>query len=290
MKVAAAQIDIEFANPEANLARMIQLMEQLGAQGVDLIAFPECALTGYCFDSRAAGLAVAETIPGPATDRLAAACRDYHVRAVVIGMLEVDGDKLYNAAVLVGPEGVIGSYRKVHLPYLGIDRFTDYGDRPFEVFDVGGVKVGMLICYDSGFPEASRVLALQGVELIVLPTNWPPGAECMSEHSIPSRAMENSVYFLAVDRIGTEQGYRFIGNSSICDPAGNRLAAAMHADEALLIAEIDPARARNKRIVRIPEKHLIDRIADRRPEFYQLLVEPHQLRTPRQDQQQRQSS
>ncbi len=130
------------------------------------------------------------------------------------------GEKLFNTAVLVGPIGVIGSYRKVHLPYLGIDMFTSYGDRPFAVHNAGELKVGMNICYDAAFPEAARSLAIQGADLIALPTNWPPGAECTAASVINARAMENAIYFIAVNRVGTERGFDFIGRSKIVDPSG----------------------------------------------------------------------
>jgi predicted amidohydrolase len=105
----------------------------------------------------------------------------------------------------------------------------------------------------------------------------------MAEHAVPTRAMENGVYFAAVNRVGTERGFQFIGRSSICAPNGDVLARASASDEEILYADIDPARARNKRIVRVPSKHVIDRMADRRPEMYGPLVEPHALSRPRDD-------
>jgi 5-aminopentanamidase len=131
----------------------------------------------------------------------------------------------------------------------------------------------MNICYDGAFPEAARVMALDGADLIVLPTNWPPGAECTAEFVINARAMENHVYYLAVNRVGTERGFRFIGQSKICGPHGEVLAEARHENEAILYAEIDPALARRKRVVRVPGLHEIDRFADRRPEMYRRLAE-----------------
>ena len=121
---------------------------------------------------------------------------------------------------------MVGSYRKVHLPYLGIDMFVDPGDRDFAVHDAGGVRVGMHICYDGSFPETARVLTLLGADLLVLPTNWPTHSECAAEHMIPTRAMENNVYVMAVNRVGEESGFRFIGSSSIVDPSGRVLARA----------------------------------------------------------------
>lgn len=280
MKIAGVQMDVAIGNPGANLDRIESKLEQTTANGARLTIFPECAVTGYCFDSFAESLPLAETIPGPSTERLTATC-DRLKTHVVVGMLERDGDRIFNAAVLIGPEGVVGSYRKVHLPYLGVDMHTTPGDRPFAVHEFEGVKVGLNICYDSGFPEAARCLAILGADLIVLPTNWPPGAECMAAACIPSRAMENAVYYAAVNRVGTERGFRFIGRSSICAPDGKVIAASEGVDEEILYADIDVAKARAKRIIRVPDKHEIDRLADRRPEMYGLLTQAHNLPTPR---------
>ena len=273
-------MDVTLGQPEANLQAMLAKLKETAAAGATLTVFPECALTGYCFDSVAEALPFAQTLPGPATERFANACRDLDVFAV-FGLLEKNGDRLFNAAALVGPSGLIGTYRKVHLPYLGIDMKTTYGDRPFRVFEVGGVKIGMLICYDAAFPEASRSLALLGADLILLPTNWPPGAECVADFTINSRAMENAVYFMAVNRVGEERGFQFIGRSRICGPSGCTLASTEGTQPTVLYADIDPQQSRNKRVTRVPGKHAIDRLADRRPEMYGLLTKPHSLPTPR---------
>lgn len=277
MKIAAVQIDIALAEPERNLSRMVEALGETSRQGARLTIFPECALTGYCFESLAEAKPFAEHVPGPSCERIAEACRKLDTYAVY-GLLEADGERLFNAAVLVGPTGVLGSYRKIHLPYLGIDRFTKPGDRPFGVQRVptgGGdeLRLGMNICYDGAFPEAARVMALDGADLIVLPTNWPPGAQCTAEFVINARAMENHIYYLAVNRVGTERGFHFIGRSKICGPSGAVLAEAQHDNETVLYAEIDLQLARRKRVIRVPGKHEIDRFADRRPEMYRRLAE-----------------
>jgi 5-aminopentanamidase len=153
--------------------------------------------------------------------------------------------------------------------------FVDPGDRPFAVYDAGGVRLGMHICYDGSFPETARVLSLLGADLLVLPTNWPTHSECAAEHMIPTRAMENTVYVMAVNRVGEESGFRFIGSSSIVDPSGRLLAKAGGDSEEILLADIDPAGARQKHLVRVPGRHEINRFADRRPRFYEVLVAPN---------------
>jgi predicted amidohydrolase len=279
MKIAGVQMDVSLGQIDANLEKMAALLRQTAAAGAQLTVFPECAATGYCFESLAEARTCAQPVPGPITQAMTRACKASGSYAV-FGTLESAGDAVFNAAVLVGPEGVVGVYRKVHLPYLGVDMFTTPGDRPFAVHAAGELRVGMNICYDASFPEAARSLALLGADLIVLPTNWPPGSECTAACCINSRALENGVYYLAVNRVGTERGFRFIGQSRICDPTGHTLTTAQGIGEEILYAEIDLARARNKHYVRVAGKHEIDRFADRRPEMYTLLTKPHDLKHP----------
>ena len=272
-KVAGVQMNVAFAEPEHNLQRMLRELEATAQQGARLTVFPECALTGYCFDNLQEAAPYAEPIPGPSSQQIADACQRLNMHCV-FGMLEKADSQVFNAAVLVGPQGVIGSYRKIHLPYLGVDRFVAPGDRPFAVHAADPAKIGMHICYDGAFPEAVRAMMLQQADVVVLPTNWPPGAENMAEYMINTRAMENCVYYMAINRVGEERGFRFIGRSRICDIHGNTMAQTAHTEEAVLYAELDLSLARNKRIVRVPGRHVIDRLKDRRPEMYSDLVAP----------------
>jgi predicted amidohydrolase len=274
-RVAAVQMEPKLGRLEENLGRILQRLTEAAGAGAHLVVFPECALSGYGFSSREEGLAHAVPIDGPAVRKVVAACERTRCYCV-FGLLERDGSRLFNACVLTGPDGVIGSYHKVHLPHLGIDMFVDPGDRPFAVHDVRGVRVGMHICYDGSFPETARVLSLLGADLLVLPTNWPTHSECAAEHMIPTRAMENTVYAMAVNRVGEESGFRFIGSSSIVDPNGRVLARASVDGDEVITAEVDPARARQKHLVRVPGRHEINRFADRRPRFYEVLVAPNE--------------
>jgi len=279
MKIAGVQMDVSIADTRGNVERMISRLREANAAGAKLTVFPECALSGYCFGSIEESRPFAQPIPGPATESLREACAELGCYAI-FGMLELDGARIFNAAVLVGPAGVIGAYRKVHLPYLGIDMFTSPGDRPFAVHSAGELKIGMNICYDAAFPEAARSLAILGADLIALPTNWPPGAECTAASVINARALENAVYYIAVNRVGSERGFDFIGRSKIVGTNGETLVEARGTGEEILYAEIDPAKSRRKHIIRVPGKHEIDRLADRRPEMYGLLVQPHALKSP----------
>ncbi|MGQ0636499.1 MAG: carbon-nitrogen hydrolase family protein [Planctomycetaceae bacterium] len=303
MKIAGVQMDVVLKDIPGNLERIVSSLRETASHGAKLTVYPECAVSGYCFESLDEARPFAQKIPGPATEQVRAACAELGCYAI-FGMLELDdsavshssqilpgrgpsvgerqtpGARIFNAAVLVGPTGVLGSYRKIHLPFLGVDMFSSYGDRPFAVHQAGDLRVGMTICYDASFPEASRSLAILGADLIALPTNWPPGAECTAASVINARALENAVYFIAVNRVGTERGFQFIGASKIADPGGATLAEATGTGEEILYAEIDPARSRRKHFIRVPGKHEIDRLADRRPEMYGLLVQPHSLKSP----------
>jgi predicted amidohydrolase len=279
MRIAAVQMDVTLADIAGNLLRMITKTRETRAAGAELTIFPECALTGYCFDSIDEARPYAESIPGPSVDKMAALCAELG-GFVVFGLLEKEGARVFNALALVGPQGLIGSYRKIHLPRLGVDMYTDFGDRPFAVYEINGLRIGMNICYDGGFPESGRCLALLGADLIVLPTNWPPGAEAAADYAINTRAMENTVYYAAADRVGVERGVPFIGKSKICDPLGKTLGYADHTHEEILYADVDVSRSRNKHLIRKAGVNEVNRIADRHPEMYSKLVEPHSLQRP----------
>jgi predicted amidohydrolase len=275
--VCGVQTHVDFADTQANLRRILCWLEHEQVQGADLVVFPECMLSGYCFASSEEALPHAQSIPGPATEAVAEICLAKKMH-VVFGLLELGPQgTIYNSCVLVGPSGVVATYRKVHLPFLGIDRFTSQGEGLYRAVPVDEMYIGMHICYDGSFPESSRCLALDGADLLVLPTNWPPGADTFAKYLPNARALENNVYFMSVNRVGTERGFRFIGNSRICDPNGNPLADAAHEDEQILRATIDCSKARNKRLVRVPKEHVIDRWADRRPAYYGAIALEHHL-------------
>ncbi len=270
--VAAAQMTPRFAAVAENREAILTWATQAVREGAQLIVFPECALTGYCFESRKEAMAVAEPANGESTQQLVQFCAQHRVW-MVVGTLEQDNDRLYNAALLIGPNGLRGVYRKVHLPCLGVDRFVDAGDRPFQVYDTPVGRLGLHICYDAAFPEAARVMALDGADILCLPTNWPEGARPIAEIVPRARALENRVYYVAANRVGEEGGFTFIGMSQIVAPSGATLAVAPQPVETLLLAEVDLKEARRKRLVFIPGRYEVDRLADRRPTFYRRLVE-----------------
>ncbi|HXG93118.1 MAG TPA: carbon-nitrogen hydrolase family protein [Blastocatellia bacterium] len=266
-KIACAQIDVEIGNITANRAKIIEQIKAAARRDAELVIFPECALTGYCFDSLEEAAPHAEAIDGPSSAAIAEACRETGA-FVVAGFIEKEGAAYYNAAMVVGPDGVVGCYRKVHIPFIGLDRFVTPGDKPFEVINLPFGRIGVNICYDASFPESARALKLMGAELIVLPTNWPHGARRTADFVINSRAMENHVNFAAVDRVGTERGWEFIGRSKVVDFNGDTLFEAGKENQEILFAELDLQAANNNRIVNVAGSYEIDRLKDRRPEFY----------------------
>jgi len=264
-------MDVEIGNVEANRGKIISRIRTAAEDAAQLVVFPECALTGYCFDSLEDAAPFAEPIDGPSTAAISEACREAGAH-VVVGFIEKDGSNFYNAAMIIGPNGLIGRYRKVHLPFLGVDRFLTPGDEPFRVFDLPFGQVGLNICYDASFPEAARALKLLGAELIILPTNWPTGAWRTAEFIINSRACENHVNFAAVNRVGVERGWQFIGRSKAVDYNGDTIVEASRENEEILIVEVDLQEANKNKIVNVAGSYEIDRLADRRPEFYEIIT------------------
>jgi predicted amidohydrolase len=264
-RLAIHQLAPVFGDVAANRARLTAAVRAAGAA---LSVLPELATTGYDFLDRDELARLAEPVPGPTTDALAGACRAAGANAVV-GVAERCGEALYNSAALVGPGGVEGVYRKVHL----FDRETqifDPGPDPFAVLAAGGVRVGLMICFDWLFPEAARALALAGAEVIAHPANL---VLPFCQAAMITRAIENGVYVATANRVGVEaragRELVFTGGSQIVDPRGRLLAAAGAADEAMTTADVDLALARDKRIT--PHN---DRLADRRPECYGGAVAP----------------
>lgn len=273
IKIAGVQMDPKIMEKEENLEKCIELIRTTAKEDAKLIVFPECALLGYCYSSLEEALPYAETILGPSTEKLIEVCRELNVY-VVIGLLEMDGDKYYNAVALIGSEGLVGKYRKLHLPYLGVDRFLNHGDLPLRIYETKIGRIGLGICYDVDFPEHSRVLAIKGADVVVLSTNWPEGVEFCPELIVPTRAIENHIFYVAVNRVGEERGFKFFGGSKIANYSGISLAEGKKNEEDILYADIDLSLAREKYMVVRPGELEVHYLNDRRPEFYATITDP----------------
>jgi predicted amidohydrolase len=206
-------------------------------------------------------------VPGAETGVLLAACARLGLHCVA-GVLERAGDTLFNTALLLGPEGLVGAYRKSHIACIGVDCFTKAGDETYRVFDTPIGRIGMQICYDWRFPEVTRALALAGAEIVVHPTNSPVAARDLADYLPRARAVENAVYFLMANRVGVENGTTFFGCSQVVDPLGVVMAMAGDAGESLVVAEVDLELAREKTKEPGEGQYAVRLFADRRPELY----------------------
>lgn len=263
MRVGFIQNSPAFGDVSGNLARV---KDMLDGQSADLVVLPELFNTGYQFTGREEALKLAEPIPqGPTAQSLIALAISRRL-AIVAGMAEREGGAVYNSALVAGPQGYIGKYRKAHLFDAEKETFQR-GDLPLPVFDIGACRVGVMICFDWRFPEAARALALQGADIIAHPSNLvlPHCPQAMI-----TRCMENRVFAVTADRVGMEErapgeALRFIGQSQVVDPNGQVLYRASRDREEIKILEIDVAQARDKKI---NERN--DLLADRRTDLYRL--------------------
>ena len=259
MKIAAIQFAPELGQPGRTRERLSPLLD--GTRDADLVVLPELANSGYDFVSKEQAAATAEPLSeSPFVEMLTGHAKknDQHV---VAGINERNGDKLFNSSVLIGPQGLVGVYRKVHLFNAEKLIFTA-GDTVSPVFEVGGTRIGMAICFDWAFPELWRTLALRGADVICHPSNLVIPKNC--QRAIPVHAMINRMFIVTANRIGSEGKLHFTGNSIITDPRGRILGEASASEEETVTASIDPSEARSKKIT---ERN--DLLADRRPETYE---------------------
>ena len=232
----------------------------------DLMVLPELFSTGYNFLDRNEALSLSEPIPeGPTTQALISICKKKQT-SIIAGVAERDGDRSYNSAVVIGPNGYLGKYRKIHL--FGTEKNCfDKGNMPLKVFEIGSIRVGVMVCFDWRFPETARSLALEGADLIAHPSNLVL-PHC--PQAIITRCLENRVFIVTANRIGTEKRFpnnslNFIGQSQIVDPDGNILYRASKKEEETKIVDIDIEQSRNKSI-----NSSNDLFKDRRPDLYRL--------------------
>lgn len=269
---AAVQMEPLLLQAEANLRRIIDLLNEAIHLGAQVVVFPECALSGYALSAEEAQH-IAEPIPGPATQRISQICGRAQVVAS-IGMIEKGPDgHCYNAAVLIGRQGVLGRYRKTHLPHLGVDRYLQPGRKIEKPFESPYGRLGLLVCYDLRFPEPMRVLALQGAQVVLLSTAWPKAATLYPEFMARARSAENGIYLVAANRIGEERGTAYLGRSIISGPDGELLAEASSEHEMILLADIDPLCSDQKDRIFVPGAYELHLFGDRRPELYKALAQ-----------------
>ena len=263
MRVGYYQFRPLFGRPDHNCEKIVTA---LAAAEADLVVLPELALSGYSFKDKNELMKYAED---PAASRRLEKISDLaKARACyfVIGFAEREGARCFNSAALIGPAGIAHIYRKAHL--FNAEKFLfEPGNTGFTVHEVKGMKIGMLICFDWVFPEAARVLALKGAQLICQPANLVL-AYC--QQTMLARCIENGIFAITANRYGAEKrphgSLKFTGQSQIAAPGGKLLRRAAARREELYITEINPRDADNKMIT---EHNGL--FADRRPEFYRAL-------------------
>ena len=254
INVALAQVEPATRDTAANLATFDRYIERAAGQGADLVIFPELALTGYaCGD---AFFDVAEPVPGPSTEHLIATARRHNVH-VIWGMPErgLPG-VLYNAAVLVGPDGHIGTWRKHTLPGHATDQggAGAFPDRRFfrlgsqsPVFDTPIGRIGMMVCYDIFFPEIARLLTLKGADLLVGISGSPSFERPIFEPLVQARAMENTSWLAYCNLAGHEGETTYWGGSRLIAPGDPQtkvpgspiVCQAAYDVEDLVVGEVD---------------------------------------------------
>jgi predicted amidohydrolase len=270
-RVAIAQLELHPGELDANRARIVDAIRTSTDQGANLVVLPELASSGYRLDAWRDAHAASEPIPGPTTEtwRAEAARADCYV---VGGICERAGNALYNSVAVVGPEGVIALYRKLHL-FADERLLFQPGDAGLPVVTLPFGRVGVIVCYDLRFPEALRILALQGADLVAIPTAWAPGFDRTPPpdgiidqvRAAAVQANLNQVFVAAASRVGEDGDLRYLGSSVVVDPHGRMAYGPASRDEEVIeVLELDLAEARRAK-VRHP---LITPLADRRTDVY----------------------
>ncbi|MCX7995124.1 MAG: acyltransferase [candidate division WOR-3 bacterium] len=244
MKVGFIQFSPLFGQKERNFEKVETLLKDTDA---DLFVLPELFNTGYLFLNREELNVMAEQKDDGPTSKFVRKLCEKKGCAIVYGFAEKDGTSIYNSAILMTPDGIEGLYRKTHLFYEEWFIF-DRGNLPYQVFEYKNVRIGILICFDYIYPEATRTLALKGAQIVVLPSN-------LVLHYCPdamvTRSIENRIFTILADRIGSDdRGVKklsFIGKSQIVAPDG-KILIRVNDEECVKVIEIDPKLACDKRV------------------------------------------
>ena len=249
VNVAAVQWNPKICQKKHNIEKSVSLIHDAAKGGAGLIVLPEMCNAGYVFESRSEAHEQAESIPdGPTCEAWIKVARQDGV-FLVSGMIEKEGFSLHNTAVLIGPNGYMGKYRKLH-EWDKAKLFLEPGNLGLPVFTLPFGRLGMMICYDGWFPEVPRVLALKGADIICDLSNWVvlPTQSKEDYWALPAHrahAIFNSVYLVCADRVGHERGVDYVGNSVIIDLDGSLLAGPASPDEEETIqAEVNVVKSR----------------------------------------------
>ncbi|MCX7841165.1 MAG: carbon-nitrogen family hydrolase [Anaerolineae bacterium] len=235
LTLALAQIDLALGDATRNLNTVRTYLAHARARGADVIVLPELWSSAYDLEHATMHASVLDQ---GMFATLADLAREYRI-AMVGSLLEARNGKIYNTATFHNARGNrVGTYRKLHLvPMLDEDKYLAAGDDA-EVFEVPFGKCALAICYDLRFPELWRHYALSGARLVFLPAEWPQKRIAHWRALLPARAIENQIFIVACNRVGTSKGETFGGNSMVVDPWGEIIVQGDE-QEGLLIAQID---------------------------------------------------
>ncbi len=263
IKIALAQIGCKREDKAENLAKMEKATTKAKKQNADLVIFPELSLTGYVVRDQIYELA--ETIPGQSTKVIENIAKKTKAH-IVFGMPELSEKAqatIYNTAVLVGPEGIIGKYRKMYLPTHSVFEEKRYFRPGYQtaVFDTKLGKIGLIICYDIFFPEVSRLTRLKGAQLIVCISASPSTRRTFLETLTVARAIENTAFLAYANLVGIEDGLQFWGGSRLVGPNGKVLVQAKYDEEDLVMCDVDYADMRSV-------ETFVPTLRDLRPELF----------------------
>lgn len=237
MRVAVYQNNAAMDGVDRRLAQLEDVAGKLAGE-TDLLVTSELFAGGYHIGTERHRV-VAEPIPGPVTERIAAIAKAAQL-AIVCGLAERAGSEVYNAAIVADASGrIIARHRKLHLP-PGFETSTFARGDVLTLFELGGFKIGVLVCYDVEFPESVRALAIRGAELVVVPTALSRQWERLTRTLVPTRAFENGVFIVYANHAGEEHGLTYAGGSCIIGPDGLDLARA-GAGEEVISATLDTA-------------------------------------------------
>jgi len=263
MRIGYVQSSPVFGEKEKNYRQIDDLLSGMTA---DLIVLPELFATGYTFVSKEeVGQLGEESVDRSETYQFLQEMSARTKAVIAGGFIEKENGRCYNASMMVCGKELIGIYRKIHLFNKEKIWFSP-GDRSLRIYEVKGVKIGMMICFDWIFPEVCRNLALKGAQIMVHPSNLvlPYGQQAMV-----TRCLENRVYAITANRIGTEirgsDHFVFTGRSQITSVDGTILSSAPEEKTCACFAEIDIQKARDKSI-----NEYNDVFTDRRPEMYRI--------------------
>jgi len=268
VKVAIAQTSCKVGDKRSNLEKIKKHIERAKRKAADLVVFPELSLTGYVCKDLAYELA--EPIPGPSVRSVEKEARKNNIH-VIFGMIEKStkaGANLYNTAVLIGPKGFIGKYQKTHLPTHSVFEEKRYFRPGYAapVFKTEIGNLGVIICYDIYFPEITRLLRLQGAQLIACISASPSVRRGFFEVLTTARAMENTVFLAFANLVGIEDGLQFWGGSRIIAPSGSVIKQAKYDEDDLIMAKINYTDLERVEV-------FVPALRDLRPEFFTKLRE-----------------